>query len=135
MLSNPGQQLDVAASNPEVIANLETDSDNWLQGVHPLPPIDPVILIPSQKSLKNRSVALPAHEAMLTSPGGRGIRYAGPQLLDHRLVRHRSNDQLDGRRGGSTAVESDATLFVQTTGRRLSIQDCVWKLDKRIRCG
>jgi arylsulfatase A len=77
MLSDPSQQLDVAGSNLEVIAELETESDNWLKEVHPLPPIDPVIPIPSQESLNDRSVELPAHEATLTSSSSRGIRYAG----------------------------------------------------------
>lgn len=77
MLSDSSQQLDVAGNNPDVISELKSEFDNWLKDVHPLPPADPTIPIPLQESLKGRGVALPAHEATLTSSSGRGIRYAG----------------------------------------------------------
>lgn len=77
MQDDPGQHHDVAGSNSRITANLAAKFREWLHDVHPLPPADPIIPIPSQHSLQERIVELPAHEASLDSVTGRGIRYAG----------------------------------------------------------
>ena len=77
MQADAGQKDDVAANHQNTMAKLKTRFEEWLKDVHPEHPTAPLIPIPRQAQLKGRTVELPAHEAMLTSPTGRGIRYAG----------------------------------------------------------
>ncbi len=127
MLSDPGQRLDVADNNPEVVSALELEFDNWLKDVHPLPPTEPVIPIPSQKSLKGRSIILPAHEAILMSSSGRGIRHAGSAGYANSWITDWSDTEaaISWSVDATAAQQWKATLLVacepQDAGCRLRI--------------
>jgi arylsulfatase A len=105
MQADPGQQIDIADDKPGVTAKLEASFHEWLRDVHPQPPIDPIIPIPRQASLKGRVVELPAHEAVLTSSVGRGIRYAGTAGYANSWI----TDWSDTEAAVSWSVESPET--------------------------
>ncbi len=72
--ADPGQERNVAAAHPEVLASLQQAFDAWLADVTAVPPGDPTIPVghPARESF-----VLPANEAFLHPGHGQGIAYTG----------------------------------------------------------
>lgn len=74
MQADPGQEHDVAAAHPDVLARLQAAFDAWLAEATAVPPGDPAIPVghPARQTF-----VLPASEAFLHPGPGQGIAYSG----------------------------------------------------------